>query len=209
MESVYFGRLTLSHLFNGNASDVGHYAQKLKKESPMKSGSHIHVGYYQYLIAMADIHAYRLSGNKRTLRQVEKAIKLLEKYVSKGNLNVKDLQLLLVAELATFNNQDQVQERYDQAIAAARVNQHVHREAIASERAAIFFIDNGQLGIATEYMAQAKRFYQKWGASGKTAHIREKYAFLFYDSNTSKSSRSRTNQNSQNVLSPFRSWMGD
>jgi predicted ATPase/signal transduction histidine kinase/tRNA A-37 threonylcarbamoyl transferase component Bud32 len=69
-------------------------------------------------------------------------------------------------------------ELYDRAIASAKENEYIQEEALANERAALFYLDWGQEKIARVYMTDAYYGYARWGAKAKTDQLEEKYPQL-------------------------------
>jgi predicted ATPase len=209
IDSVYYCHVYLSTLFGGDVQECNQRTLKLRADAPMKNGSHARVAHYQFVIALTDINLYRTTGSKRLLRQAEKILKLLEKFVDEGDNNIKHLHLMLLAELECIKCSAEVKERFDDAIAACQEVKYVHREAITNERAALFFLEQGKVALATEYMVRAKGLYQQWGAGAKVSQVLEKYAFLFYDTTTLKLSRSKRNIDSSNSnsLGSLGNWM--
>ncbi len=66
-------------------------------------------------------------------------------------------------------------EAYDRAIALARENGFIHEEALANERAARYFLDQGRSKIARAYAADARRAYERWGATEKARRLAEQF----------------------------------
>lgn len=50
-------------------------------------------------------------------------------------------------------------------------NEYINEEAIASERAAIYYFSKGNERIALTYLEHAKYCYERWGAKAKVNHI--------------------------------------
>lgn len=67
---------------------------------------------------------------------------------------------------------------YDQAIAAAREGRFARYEALANERAALFFARYGSERIASVYMREARYQYARWGATAKVRFLDERHGKL-------------------------------
>ncbi len=67
---------------------------------------------------------------------------------------------------------------YDEAVTAARRGLFARYEALANERAALFFLGHGSERIAALYMREARYQYARWGATAKVAFLDERYARL-------------------------------
>src|SRR5205085_12299553 len=67
---------------------------------------------------------------------------------------------------------------YDEAIALAKKNGFTQDEAIANERAALFYLRQGKDKIARTYLEDAYSAYYHWGAVLKLKQIEENYSYL-------------------------------
>ncbi|MGD1913593.1 MAG: AAA family ATPase [Rivularia sp. (in: cyanobacteria)] len=71
-------------------------------------------------------------------------------------------------------------ELYDKAIAAAKINEYIHEEALANELAAKFYLNWGKNKVAAGYMQEAYYCYARWGSSAKTDDLEQRYPDLLY-----------------------------
>ncbi|MBO0717722.1 MAG: histidine kinase, partial [Rhizobiales bacterium] len=86
---------------------------------------------------------------------------------------------LLGAETARLERRDSDAEHlYEQAIRSARSNGLPHIEAVAYERASVFYRAGGFDEIATLYLQKARHCYLRWGADGKVQQLDEFYPNL-------------------------------
>src|SRR5262249_27367203 len=67
---------------------------------------------------------------------------------------------------------------YEQAIVLAQEENFPQIEALATERAAKFYLELGATGAAQTYMLRAHRAYLHWGAIAKADAIEAEYANL-------------------------------
>ena len=67
---------------------------------------------------------------------------------------------------------------YEQAIRSAHANGFVHKEALANELAARFYLARGFEKIAYAYLQDARYCYLCWGATGKVRQLDELYPQL-------------------------------
>ncbi|MDC0836053.1 AAA family ATPase [Geitlerinema sp. CS-897] len=75
---------------------------------------------------------------------------------------------------------------FDRAIAEATTNDYIHEAALASERAALFYLDRGNLKSAASYMQEAYSGYGRWGATAKTERLLAQYPQLLQPIITSR-----------------------
>ncbi len=94
--------------------------------------------------------------------------------------NYANRYALVRAEIARIEGRDQeAMRRYDQAIASARENGFVHRESLASEVAARFYLDRGFETIAhAAYLRGARAGYLGWGAFAKVKDLDLRYGSI-------------------------------
>lgn len=63
------------------------------------------------------------------------------------------------------------EELYERAISAAHESGFIHDEALAYERAALFYQMRGLERFAGQYLHEARRCYRAWGAEGKVQQL--------------------------------------
>ena len=87
--------------------------------------------------------------------------------------------LLVEAERARVARRDiEAMDLYDQAIASARENEFLLKEALANELAGKFHRSRGRNRVASVYLADAFYKYRRWGAEAKVRKMREEYPEL-------------------------------
>ncbi|MDY6937616.1 MAG: AAA family ATPase [Cyanobacteriota bacterium] len=103
----------------------------------------------------------------------------LEYWTSNCGENFEHKFLLLSAEMAWIGDRQlEAIDLYDRAIASARENEFIQHEALANERATQFWLARGKEKIASLYLNEAYRGYQRWGASRKVEALATEYAYL-------------------------------
>lgn len=86
--------------------------------------------------------------------------------------NFAQMRDLVAAETARVEGRwIDAEELYERAIGAANASGFVHDEALAYERAALFYRERGLLRFATQYLREACRCYRAWGADGKVRQM--------------------------------------
>lgn len=92
--------------------------------------------------------------------------------------NFRHLYLLLSAEMAKLNGQEQeASDLYDDAIAAAE-NKTLCEEALIHELTAKFYLSASNKKLAAFYMQEAFCLYEKWGAIAKLQNMKKLYSEL-------------------------------
>jgi PAS domain S-box-containing protein len=93
--------------------------------------------------------------------------------------NFENRGALVGAEIARIEGHAlDAMDLYEQAIRSARVNDFVHNEALAYERAAYFYAGRGFEKFARTYLREARYCYLRWGADGKVRQLDEFYPDL-------------------------------
>ena len=103
----------------------------------------------------------------------------LEEWAKHCPENFENRAALVGAEIARIEARDlDAMRLYEQAIGSARANGFVQNEAIACDRASVFYRARGFEQIADLYLRNARYAYQRWGAAGKVRQLDETYPHL-------------------------------
>lgn len=117
---------------------------------------------------------------KLSLIKLKNIIKLLKFWVKEAPVNFLDLYLLMLAEYERIReNHSRAELLYNQAIKAAKENQHIHIEAIINECTASYYLSLNKDACAYGYMVAAYQNYQSWGCKGKLKLLLRKYPKWF------------------------------
>jgi len=101
------------------------------------------------------------------------AIKTMETYAQYAPSNFQHRYLLLQAESAFLSGDDKnASTYYDAAIKTAGENSYVQDQAVAYERAGIFYFSKGNVSLASHCYGQAHAAFLRWGACCKADHLR-------------------------------------
>ena len=93
--------------------------------------------------------------------------------------NFAHLHLLVEAERARVEGRkDDALRFYDEAIRSARDNEFVHEEALANERAALYWLAEGKTLYARAHLAEALYGYERWGATRKVEQLEAAHPLL-------------------------------
>lgn len=86
---------------------------------------------------------------------------------------------LICAEIEHISGRvPQAMHYYDKAIQFAQSCGFTHIEAIACERASLFYREKGFDRIANLYIREARRCYDTWGADGKVKQLNQRYPWV-------------------------------
>ena len=93
--------------------------------------------------------------------------------------NFEDRAALVSAEIARIEERDlDAMRLYEKAIHSSRANGFVHNEALAYERASVFYRARGFDQFADTYLRNARACYASWGADGKVKQLDRLYPGL-------------------------------
>jgi predicted ATPase/signal transduction histidine kinase/CheY-like chemotaxis protein len=86
---------------------------------------------------------------------------------------------LVEAERARIaGNAGEAREHYDRAITLAQEQDYLNDEALAYERAGMFYMERDMSLLAMLYLRQAHYIYLRWGATAKIQDMEQQYAWL-------------------------------
>ncbi|MEM7066072.1 MAG: adenylate/guanylate cyclase domain-containing protein [Cyanobacteria bacterium P01_B01_bin.77] len=137
------------------------------------------------VVSVAEYHFYRaillaeLPVSSDTLQQLETHRTWLHQRAAICPDNFLQKAQLIDAELARLKGQqwDAIQH-YDAAITCAVSHQFLQDEAIACERAALFWLDYDKQAFAQPYLQQAHYAFMRWGTAHKVAQLEQEFPWL-------------------------------
>ncbi|MCZ8521545.1 MULTISPECIES: AAA family ATPase [Paenibacillus] len=148
--------------------------------SQMFGFPHIEIHHFQYGMVLASLYeSASAPAQKKYKHRIRKSLRILNKWADHSPSNYRHLHLLLRAEYHRILEQrTQAAEAYDLAVQAAARSRFLPREAMANERAAIFYLRTGRLKIARAYLQDARSLYERWGGVRKVAQLERLYPGL-------------------------------
>ena len=175
-----FARLYLGYIFRRH-DVVLHVASKVNEyliESRTKMYPTFELLLEKFYLALVAYSIIR-QGNtdnmedwKTVGEELMNEMKELSENDSKWNFQQK--YLLLEAEKAfTDGNVEVAAASYDKAIEAAKEHRFINEQALASECAALFYLDQENIGQARTYLVQARDLYEAWGAHRKRDDVED------------------------------------
>jgi diguanylate cyclase (GGDEF)-like protein len=136
-----------------------------------------------YIVAFLTlaVHYPRMQAQEQTATRERMLCDLarMRRWADNCELNFRHLQYLMEAELARLDGaREDVLERYDAAIDAARNSGFLHDEATACERAARHLLLLGRRHAAEGYLRGAHHLYDRWGAQRKVMLMEQEFPVL-------------------------------
>jgi PAS domain S-box-containing protein len=169
---------------------AGDYAAAMKASSEAQlwlwtSAAHLEEAEYHFYSAltraaccdsaMADERGQHLEALAAHHRQ-------LEIWAENCPENFENRAALVGAEIARIEIHDlDAMRLYEKAICSSRTNGFVHNEALAYERASVFYRAGGFEQFADTYLRNARACYAAWGADGKVRQLDRLYPDLKQD----------------------------
>lgn len=149
--------------------------------------------FYESLSYLADYTNMSNTMRNKAMKKIKSNQKKLNKFALHAPMNYLHKYYLVEAEIAkVFDDATRAFEYYEKAINTAAKNEFINEEAIASERAAIYYFSKENERIAVTYLEHAKYCYERWGAKAKVNHIIKTYDHI---KNFNKKSNADVNKN--------------
>ncbi|MDO9262847.1 MAG: AAA family ATPase, partial [Desulfosalsimonadaceae bacterium] len=181
LSHLYFNKLVLNWLF-GRYAAAYELTGNVMAHSEGTLGSLIHPVSFFY-DSLARIGYFPQAGwflKRILLFRVARNQQKMKKWAGHAPENFMHKYHLVEAELARIKGKDKdAVVLYKKAVAGAGKSGYTQEAAIACERLAIFYLDQGIHDFAASYMIEARDLYQRWGAHAKVRQLNEKYNGLF------------------------------
>lgn len=136
--------------------------------------------YLYQCLALLALHDDAPPQERRSL--IEEAEALVERMKSWGEscpVNYAHKHHLMAAELArACGRLAEARDHYDRAIDLAREHEYTQEEALALERAALFYLEQRNPRLAGYYLRDAYYTYGRWGSAAKQGFLRRRYGYL-------------------------------
>ncbi|MCT7977852.1 trifunctional serine/threonine-protein kinase/ATP-binding protein/sensor histidine kinase [Laspinema olomoucense] len=172
-----FCKTFLCYVFQNYSQAVhsGQLAEKYGKQGAALPYWSEHNFYYS-LSLLADCDRLDKRARQTTLRKVTEHQKQMKQWAEFSPTNFRHKYDLVEAEKARVKGQTLLaMEYYDRAIQGAKKYRYLQEEAIAYERAALFYSHLGRDEIAQTYLKKAHYSYGRWGATAKLKALEAKY----------------------------------
>jgi predicted ATPase/signal transduction histidine kinase len=177
---IYFHRMLLHYWFGepDAAWDAAQVAEGYLTSVPAQAVVPVFY-FYDALIHLACYPHLTSPDQDQILTRVHHHYERLDHWAEFAPHTYRHKCQLIVAERAQVLGQTAIAiDAYDEAIAQAHTEGFLQEEALANERAAIFYLHRGKERVAAGYMQDAYYGYARWGAKTKTDHLIEHYGYL-------------------------------
>ncbi|NMG58676.1 GAF domain-containing protein [Geitlerinema sp. P-1104] len=177
---VYLHKLILSYLF-GEIDAGRQWADLAKPYINGVPGLYFGAVFYFYdsLVQLADYHQLPQEEQLGILERVEQNQRNCKRWADSAPVNFQHkLELVAAERYRVLGEMTAAMEAYERAIAAAKAAGYPQEEALACERAALFYRDWGKEKIAQVYLTDAYYGYIYWGAKTKVVDLERRYPRL-------------------------------
>lgn len=135
--------------------------------------------FYAALCKIALLTHVSKKVQRRYLKQINTHIHTLKRYADACPADKVHRYYLVLAEKSALNQHHlQTIEYFEKAIHHAQLCQFIYEQALAEERAGVYFLQHGYRHTAAAYFWQAKHGYTKWRAKGKIDQLHDLYGEL-------------------------------
>jgi signal transduction histidine kinase len=180
----YTARAILNYLFHNYAEAVEN-AELADRYARSGAGLVASIGhaFYYLLSLLAQLDQVDADRQAQYLQTIADYQAVLQLWAEAAPVNYQHKFDLVTAELARFKGHvHQAMAAYDQAIQGAIANGYIQEAAVASERAAEFYLNRNKTHIAQGYMTDAYYGYIQWGAIAKVRQLEAIYPNLILQS---------------------------
>ncbi|MCP4601217.1 MAG: serine/threonine-protein kinase PknK [Proteobacteria bacterium] len=179
---VFFVKLKLACFFEEYESALL-YAESAEKYIQGVASLH-HFSEFYFYSSLAMLANIGKNDFEKIPEKVKTNLKMIKNWERNVSENFKHKRMLVEAEMKRISGDvDDALKLYDEAISEAQSQGFTQLEALASEVAGKFILENrGELS-AREYINKAIDLYQKWGATAKVDCLMEQYSELLNSNN--------------------------
>lgn len=179
---AYYNKMMLCYLFGDydKAAANAEYCRDLTNY-PLGNHNHQNVVIFDALSTLMVARKQKPKLQKVGLALVKKYLEKLRYLAARSPFNFLGLQYLLEAELAVFNNEDEIVfVKYVSALALMKERGSMMLTALVNERIGKYFFDNDKKKEAKPYFEEAIRNYADWGATEKVKHLKGEIRYAIF-----------------------------
>lgn len=172
---VFFYRMWLAYLFGRHKIAAEVAKMNLAAESVPRPRFILICNHFFYKGLNAIVMA-RITKDFKWVAVAKEAMKQMTAMAECTTWNCQHKLELMKAEYAFFEGEiGEASRLYDLAVDLATSHRFIHEQALALERAAIFYLENGHRVIASGYFMRAHQCYYKWGAYRKAEQLQAQF----------------------------------
>ena len=177
---IHFHRMILSYLFQDYETARFHADQTRPLLDAVLAKYDVPVfWFYEALVYLAQAREAPAAERRRLLRRAGKNIAQMRKWARFSPENHQHKLYLLEAERHWVRGKtEDARQAYDLAVAGAAQHEFLNEEALAHERASMFYTATGVESLAEHYLKKAYQTYREWGALAKLNDMRQRHPQL-------------------------------
>ncbi|MBP6827638.1 MAG: AAA family ATPase, partial [Saprospiraceae bacterium] len=173
----YMNRMMLAYLFDQTEEAIENGERSFALIDNVIAGPHVSPIHFYYGLTLLRAADEMPKKRGRNLRRAGSMLQKIKKFAKSAPENNLAKQYLMEAELHRIRkNNQRAAALYQQAIETSRKNGFLHEEAMANELAARFWETNRDSEQSLRHLLEARRLYQKWGATAKVNLLDRKYS---------------------------------
>lgn len=149
---------------------------------------------------LIELSRAKTRGPCRHRRRARKYVRIFEGWVKRGAVNCHHMLRILGAELLpsqAMSDAREVQDAFDEAIAASLKLGFLHHSALSNERAGLYFASIDDNLWAATSLQRAYALYDEWGAVAKVKQMERVHSSRLSESALHTPNRSRTEVSSR------------
>lgn len=171
---IHLNKLILCYLFGNYTQAVDHATQAEQYLSEQMTGMAT-TPVFQFYYALAQLAMLDSGTEPKALSKVDAILAQMQRWADHAPMNYLHKYYLIAAERCRVMGDRQAMDDYDRAITLAQEHGYLNEEALACERAAVFYLALAKPKIAQVYLQDAYDCYWKWGAIRKINDLETRY----------------------------------
>lgn len=178
---LYLSKLIVSYIFQDHEAAIAYTNEAaLYLQGVVGQAS---IAFFRFYDSLARLAAYPIASSSEQaelLKQVAANQDLMHLWATHAPMNYLHKWHLVEAEQHRILGENaEAIAHYDCSAELAREHGYTHEEALAYERTALFYLDQGKEIVARSYFQEARYCYLKWGATAKVHTLEARHSQLF------------------------------
>lgn len=196
----YLCRMMLSYLFDETEEALENGEKCVKLLDAVLATPHVMAIHHFYALTLLRTAEKTPAKRQQLIKKAQKTLRLIKKFAKSGPANNLAKQHLVDAEIQRLKgNAREASILYKNAIATANAHGFTNEEAIANELYARFLAASAP-EQSRQYLLEARRLYQKWGAVAKVNQLDQQHGLKAPTTTTSDTYSSRSGSHSSDEL---------